>query len=77
MAFAGRVGVDMKVKDYAASIQPKDIIAALLNEELGAVFQVSESNLGAFEDALEILGFKNNTSTTLGWSRLATTKPLS
>ena len=49
-AFAGRVGVDIKVKDYAAGIYPQNIIAAFLNEELGAVFQVSESNLGAFED---------------------------
>jgi len=57
MAFAGRVGVDMKVKDYATSMHPKDIIAALFNEELGAVFQVSESNLGAFEDAFGDSGF--------------------
>jgi len=57
MAFAGRVGVDMKVKDYATSIHPKDITAALFNEELGAVFQVSESNLGAFEDAFGDSGF--------------------
>jgi len=51
MAFAGRAGVDMKVKDHAASIHPQDIRANLFNEELGAVFQVSESNLGAFKNA--------------------------
>jgi len=45
IAFAGRVSVDMKVKEYAISTHPKDIIAALFNEGLAAVPQVSESNL--------------------------------
>jgi len=54
------------VKDYTAGILLKDIIAALFKEELGAVFQVSESNLEAFKDVFRDSGFLDNTSTTLG-----------
>ena len=50
MAFAGTVGAGVKLKGYAASIYPQGIIAGLFNKELGAIFQVSESNLRAFED---------------------------
>jgi len=57
MAFAGRVGVDMKVKEYAVSTHPKDIRAALFDEALEAVFQVSESNLGAFDGVFGDSGF--------------------
>ena len=50
MAFTGMVGVGIKLKGYAASIYPQDILASLFNKEPGAVFQVSESNFKAFED---------------------------
>ncbi|KAG0640770.1 putative phosphoribosylformylglycinamidine synthase [Tuber brumale] len=66
MAFAGRVGVDIKLKDYADNRNPKDIIAALFNEELGAVFQVSESNLGDFKDAFGNSGFPKQYLYTIG-----------
>ena len=56
MAFAGKAGVDIKVKAYAASIHPKDK-APLFNEELGAVFQVNESNHGAFKVVFRDAGF--------------------
>ena len=37
MAFAGRVGVNIKVKDYATSIYSQDIIAGMFNKKPGAV----------------------------------------
>ncbi|EGR47081.1 uncharacterized protein TRIREDRAFT_22799 [Trichoderma reesei QM6a] len=40
MMFAGRCGVDMMMDGIAKSGKPEDIIEAMFNEELGAVFQI-------------------------------------
>ncbi|PTB75103.1 phosphoribosylformylglycinamidin [Trichoderma longibrachiatum ATCC 18648] len=40
MMFAGRCGVDMMLDGIAKSGKPEDIIDAMFNEELGAVFQI-------------------------------------
>lgn len=54
MAFAGRCGVEISVD----SIQPsEDAIAALFNEELGAVMQVRQSDMHALTDAFVKAGF--------------------
>src|SRR5690606_13722066 len=45
MAFAGRVGLDIKLESYATWQNASDIVAALFNEELGAVFQVRNGDL--------------------------------
>lgn len=44
MMFAGRCGVDMMLDDISKSGQASDMIEALFNEELGAVFQVRASD---------------------------------
>ncbi|KAF7546457.1 hypothetical protein G7046_g9289 [Stylonectria norvegica] len=44
MMFAGRCGVDVMIDDIAKSGSMEDILAALFNEELGAVFQVRKSD---------------------------------
>ena len=44
MMFAGRCGVDMMMDGIAKSGQTGDMIEALFNEELGAVFQVRASD---------------------------------
>ncbi|PHH85318.1 hypothetical protein CDD83_598 [Cordyceps sp. RAO-2017] len=44
MMFAGRCGVDVMMDGIAKSGQPSDMLAALFNEELGAVFQVRSSD---------------------------------
>jgi phosphoribosylformylglycinamidine synthase len=48
MAFAGRVGVDVELGQYAKSLETSDLVEALFNEELGAVFQVLDTNLASF-----------------------------
>lgn len=54
MAFAGRCGVDISVDSLPDS---KDALAALFNEELGAVFQVRETDLMHFSDSFIKAGF--------------------
>ncbi|KAK5989412.1 Phosphoribosylformylglycinamidine synthase [Cladobotryum mycophilum] len=44
MAFAGRVGVDLMIDGISKSGDAADIIDALFNEEVGAVFQVRASD---------------------------------
>ncbi|KAI5780926.1 CobB/CobQ-like glutamine amidotransferase domain-containing protein [Geopyxis carbonaria] len=48
MAFAGRVGVTVDLASYAKSGSTEDLVAALFNEELGAVFNVDEANIAEF-----------------------------
>ncbi|KAJ9115268.1 hypothetical protein QFC20_001135 [Naganishia adeliensis] len=54
MAFAGRCGVDISVDSLPDS---EDALAALFNEELGAVFQVREADLMHFSDSFIKAGF--------------------
>lgn len=72
MAFAGRVGVDAELKAYAKSAKVEDIIPALFNEELGAVFQVKDSMLAAFVSTFAAAGVSKESIITVG-----SIKPLS
>ncbi|KAJ1826939.1 phosphoribosylformylglycinamidine synthase, partial [Coemansia sp. RSA 2599] len=45
MAFAGRVGLDIDLGAVLPSNEPADVIAALFNEELGAVLQVADADV--------------------------------
>ncbi len=47
MAFAGQVGLDLQIDQYLAT---SDVMAALFNEELGAVIQVRQDALAAVYD---------------------------
>lgn len=53
MAFAGRCGIDV-------SVPGEDAIAALFNEELGAVFQVRSHEMQAFTNAFVKSGFSTS-----------------
>jgi phosphoribosylformylglycinamidine synthase len=44
MMFAGRCGVDMALDDLASTASAGDMLDALFNEELGAVFQIRKSD---------------------------------
>jgi phosphoribosylformylglycinamidine synthase len=66
MAFAGRVGVDVDLKDYAKSSNVEDVVPALFNEELGAVFQVKESDLAAFKTTFTSAGVSEYNIITVG-----------
>ncbi|RPA85248.1 phosphoribosylformylglycinamidine synthase [Ascobolus immersus RN42] len=52
MAFAGRVGLDITLDTYGSWQNASDIIAALFNEELGAVFQVRNAELDRVQSIL-------------------------
>lgn len=54
MAFAGRSGIEVTVDAISSS---GDAVAALFNEELGAVMQVKTDELSAFTDAFVKAGF--------------------
>jgi phosphoribosylformylglycinamidine synthase len=66
MAFAGRVGVDVELKSYAKSASVEDIIPALFNEELGAVFQVRDEQLDAFISTFTAAGVSKDSIIQLG-----------
>jgi phosphoribosylformylglycinamidine synthase len=72
MAFAGRVGVDVDLKSYSKSASVEDIIAALFNEELGAVFQVRDEHIDAFVSTFTAAGVSKDSIIELG-----TIKPVS
>ena len=57
MMFAGRLGASLKLAG-----SDEDILAQLFNEELGAVIQISDAELGAVTETLESHG--------LGWVEL-------
>ncbi|KFH40237.1 Phosphoribosylformylglycinamidine synthase-like protein [Hapsidospora chrysogenum ATCC 11550] len=44
MMFAGRCGVDMALDDLASTASASDMLDALFNEELGAVFQIRKGD---------------------------------
>jgi len=66
MAFAGRVGVDVDLSKYAKSGSVENIIPALFNEELGAVFQVREEMLAAFNSTFTGCGVAEGNIITIG-----------
>jgi phosphoribosylformylglycinamidine synthase len=47
MAFAGGVGLDIDVASLSASAAKDEVMAALFNEELGAVIEVASKDVGA------------------------------
>jgi phosphoribosylformylglycinamidine synthase len=56
MAFAGRCGLEVMLDKVAASSEPKDVLEALFNEELGAVFQVKKKDETAFNRCFATCG---------------------
>ena len=56
MAFAGRCGVDIILDGIAKSGSRADVLGALFNEELGAVFQVSKGRETDFKRAFSTCG---------------------
>ncbi|KIY48667.1 phosphoribosylformylglycinamidin [Fistulina hepatica ATCC 64428] len=65
MSFAGRVGVHITLDSLPAE-QTQHPLAALFNEELGAVFQVRRSYLQNFRDAFTTTGFPDSLIHTIG-----------
>lgn len=62
MAFAGNLGLDIKLDNYLnACAQGTSLASALYNEELGAVVQVAQSNMQAFRDILARHGLQECT----------------
>lgn len=57
MSFAGRVGVEIDLDDLDKQPSPALPVAALFNEELGAVFQVSKDRFFEFTEAFDKSGF--------------------
>lgn len=57
MCFAGRVGAEIDLDELDATPSSALPIAALFNEELGAVFQVKKDKFFEFTDVLDQAGF--------------------
>lgn len=56
MMFAGRCGVEVMLDKVSRSGEPKDVLEALFNEELGAVFQVRKKDEVAFNRCFATCG---------------------
>ena len=56
MMFAGRCGLEIMLDGVANSNEPKDVLEALFNEELGAVFQVRKQDEIAFNRCFATCG---------------------
>ncbi|GAA5999817.1 hypothetical protein JCM10207_005925 [Rhodosporidiobolus poonsookiae] len=63
MCFAGRVGAEVMVDAFK---KDDDAIAALFNEELGAVFQVRQSDVAAFSQVFIRSGFPSTAIHPIG-----------
>lgn len=61
MAFAGRSGLDVELKDKTS-----DVFTALFNEELGAVFQIKRAEVDAFTAVFENNGVKSDFISVIG-----------
>jgi phosphoribosylformylglycinamidine synthase len=57
MCFAGRVGAEIDLDDLDKQPTPALPVAALFNEELGAVFQVSKDKFFEFTEVFDKAGF--------------------
>lgn len=62
MAFASNTGLDINISDYTLGAK-KGRVQALLNEELGAVIQVSKDNMKSALDILSGFGLQQSTYT--------------
>jgi len=67
MAFAGRCGVDMMLDGVAKSSSLPDVLAALFNEELGAVFQIPKGRETDFKRAFSTCGPPPGMIRTIGF----------
>lgn len=56
MMFAGRSGLEIMLDGISRSSEPKDVLEALFNEELGAVFQVRKKDEVAFNRCFATCG---------------------
>ena len=56
MAFAGRCGLDIMLDNICKSSNPRDVIEAMFNEELGAVFQVRKKDEIEFKSCFATCG---------------------
>lgn len=56
MMFAGRCGVDVMLDDISRSGKLEDVIPALFNEELGAVFQIRKGDEMLFKSGFSTCG---------------------
>ncbi|GAA6061482.1 hypothetical protein JCM10212_002561 [Sporobolomyces blumeae] len=63
MCFAGRVGAEIMVDSFK---KDDDIVAALFNEELGAVFQVRQADIAAFTQVFVHAGFPSTSIIPVG-----------
>src|SRR5205085_9328661 len=65
MMFAGRLGVNMSL-DNVAGEKDAEIVAALFNEELGAVIQIKESDLDTVTKIFTSQGLPNEAIKVVG-----------
>ncbi|EXJ93662.1 phosphoribosylformylglycinamidine synthase [Capronia coronata CBS 617.96] len=56
MSFAGRCGIEIMINDICPSPHTPDVISALFNEELGAVFQVRKEDENRFKACFATCG---------------------
>lgn len=63
MAFAGRTGVEIMLDSFN---QANDPIAALFNEELGAVMQLRQKDVAAFSEVFAHAGFPTTSIRVIG-----------
>lgn len=56
MMFAGRCGVEIMLDNICASFHTRDVVEALFNEELGAVFQVRKEHETQFRSCFATCG---------------------
>lgn len=59
MAFGGRVGVDVELRDIARNGETSGVLEAFFNEELGAVFQVKDADVASFTQIFSSNGVKD------------------
>ncbi|KIW99370.1 phosphoribosylformylglycinamidine synthase [Rhinocladiella mackenziei CBS 650.93] len=56
MSFAGRCGIEIMINDICPSPHTPDVISALFNEELGAVFQIRKEDENRFKACFATCG---------------------
>lgn len=66
MAFAGRAGVSVSLDTILSSKSGRDPLAALFNEELGAIFQVRQADLGNFTSTFVHCGVPSSAVHSIG-----------
>ncbi|KXJ86761.1 CobB/CobQ-like glutamine amidotransferase domain-domain-containing protein [Microdochium bolleyi] len=76
MMFAGRCGADVFVEQLAKSSSTKDILEALFNEELGAVFQIRKADEKKFTKCFATCGPPAGLIRKIGWVPMANTQTL-